>query len=95
MDFIGITVDITWTGPRGNLFLDDSNGRIVITGATKEGGGSYRSMVMFKHLHTSDTGSYSCGARVSHMSEFISSSDPVTSDVMIITVKGNRSLVLV
>ena len=75
------TVEITWTGPYGNLLI--SNG-------TEVEDGTYQSMLVFTPLHTSDTGSYSCNARVSHISEVPVSSDPGTSEVMII-VAGNRS----
>ena len=90
MDTFGITVDSTWTGPLGKLFLDGShNGRIIVTDATKGADGSYRSTVVITSLHMSDTGSYSCEAGVSHMLEFISASDLKSSDIMI-NVKGNR-----
>ena len=93
VNLTGITVNNTWTGPHGKLFLDSShNERINITAATEDGDGVYRSTVVFNHLHISDTGNYSCEAGVSHMSEFTSSSDLVTSQEVIINVEGNRSL---
>ena len=88
----GITVNSTWTGPHGKLSLSSShNGRITFTAVTKDGDGSYSSTVVITPLHMSDTGSYSCDASVSHRSEFTSSSDLGTSQV-IINVKGNRSM---
>ena len=90
MDLINITVNSTWTGPHGKLFLDSShNERIIVTDATKSADGSYRSTMVITPLHMSDTGSYSCEAGVSHMSEFTSFSDLGKSNRMI-NVKGNR-----
>ena len=90
VDLIGITVDSTWTGPHGKLFLDGSeNGRIIVTDTTKGGDGSYRSTVVLTLLHMSDTGNYSCDASVSHTSKFISAPD-LGESVVVIHVKGNR-----
>ena len=87
MDFIDITVNSTWTGPHGKLFLDGSHsGRIIVTAATKGVDGRYRSTLVITPLHMSDTGNYFCDAGVSHMSEFLSS-DLGTSLIMI-NVKG-------
>ena len=89
MDVIGITVNSTWTGPHGKLFLDGSHsGRIIVTAATKGADGHYRSTMVITPLHMSDTGNYSCDADVSHMSEFILSFDFSTSRITI-NVKGN------
>ena len=76
VDFIGITVNSTWTGPHG----------IIVTAASKGADGRYRSTMVITPLHMSDTGNYFCDAGVSHMSEFISS-DLGTSLIMI-NVKG-------
>jgi hypothetical protein len=81
-----VTVDSTWTGPHGNTLIE--NGRITVTSEVDDG--TFHSMLMLTPLHTSDTGSYSCNARVSRISEVPVSSDPGTSEVMIM-VTGNRS----
>ena len=47
VEVIGITVNSTWTGPHGKLFLDGSrNGRIIGTAATKGADGLYRSTMV-------------------------------------------------
>ena len=89
MNFIGITVNSTWTGPHGKLFLDGSrNGRIIVTAATRSVDGRYISTMVITPLHMSDTGNYFCHAGVSHTSEFILASDFSTSRIKI-NVKGN------
>ena len=89
----GIRIESTWTGPHGELPLARSqNGRITISDTIQHDDGRYRSTVVFSPLHMSDTGSYSCDASVSHMSEFILPSDPGSNQVTI-NVKGNRSLI--
>ena len=90
-ELTGIAVTNTWTGPRGENILDSSqNERITVSDATKADNGTYTSMLVLTPLHMSDTGNYSCQAGVSHMSEFILSSDSSTSQV-IISVQGNGS----
>ena len=87
VDVMGITVNSTWTGPHGKLFLDGSrNGRIIVTDASKGADGRFKSTLVITPLHMSDTGNYFCRAGVSHMSEFISS-DLGTSLIMI-NIKG-------
>ena len=89
MDLIGIIVDSTWTGPHGKLD-GRQNGRIIVTDATKGADSTYRSTIVITPLHMSDTGNYSCDAGVSHMSEFILSSDVSTSNILI-NVKGRSN----
>ena len=75
---------VVWTGPHRELL---PNRRITVSSARKLSSGIYISTVVFKSLNTSDSGTYSCKANVSHSSPFII--DGVGSNNSTLTIQGN------
>ena len=74
---------VIWTGPHGQLMPDS---RITVSSVQQLSSGIYISAVVFNSLRTSDDGTYSCKANVSHSSPFIN--DGVGSNTSTLIIQG-------